>query len=246
MNECDWVLKKHPSIGTRIATYFPKAKKTYIGEVAAVSKEPPIIYRIVYEDGDCADFDEDQLKNGIRQKLTHCREIAERSGWIFTHESIGLHVAAKFTIVVHYPTKTTAINKLYEGEVMMFAPATDDSQPMWHIRWEDGDEEDYDQEQFEKGVKMWKAHQSKTATQDNQCLKVKRTAKEHNPNKRAKQCDAVFSVGTCSEVQLTTPAAIVSSSSSSSTSSSIVADSAARLKGYATFGELYAARRFKR
>lgn len=249
----EWEVNKHPYIGKRIAAFFPLVSKVFIGEVGAVSRELPTLYRIVYEDGDFADFDEEQLQEGLELFEVHSRELAERNGWTFTDESIGLHVAAKFSTVVHFPTRTTAIRKLFEGEVTRFAPAVEGSPALWHIRWDDGDEEDFEKQQFDEGVQLWKATRRGASAKDNHHAKVKQTAQHRDPEKRIRRCepDTIDPANETTLKSCTIKAVLTSLTSSSSSSMdeepTVPVDrSSTKYGGYATSQEHYAARRFKK
>lgn len=144
----DWTTQ-HESIGTKIAAYFPPDKCPYYGEVvkyAAPSKpgKNDQLYHIIYNDGDEEDYDEKEYQAGIRLY----NELNMK--WVSEHDSIGAKVAAYFD--------SNGKEKLFRGEVVKYCyPSTEfANDQLYHIQWEDGDEEDYDEQQLQKAKKLFK------------------------------------------------------------------------------------------
>jgi hypothetical protein len=69
--------------------------------------------------------------------------------WTKRHQSIGLQVAANF--------KVNRRDQLFIGEISEYCPpsARGKHDQLYHVRWEDGDECDYDEADFQKGRKLY-------------------------------------------------------------------------------------------
>lgn len=151
--------KHHSSVGTEVAAYFPPVaekgvnRKLFVGTV--VKYLPPTdkdkddqLYHVLWEDGDEQDYDEKDLQKGIE-------EFDRMNGWIYDHESVGTKVAAQFPVKGH---KGRTEMKTYQGIVKKYAPPTDSDPPLYHIVWEDGDEQDFDDDDLLKAVQLFKDH----------------------------------------------------------------------------------------
>eukprot|EP01040_Poterioochromonas_malhamensis_P001781 gene1781-1900_t len=164
----------HFSIGTRVAAFFSLPteeggfeNQLYFGTViryAAPSKpdkKGDQLYHIQWEDGDEQDYDESELQKGI---LLYNQE----NQWIYQHESIGTKVAGEFALPSQYPSLTNVVRrrkssnntikkKLFIGKVTKFLPATSEKEndQLYHIVWEDGDEEDYYENDLIRGKELY-------------------------------------------------------------------------------------------
>ncbi len=164
----------HFSIGTRVAAFFSLPteeggfeNQLYFGTVvryAAPSKpdkQGDQLYHIQWEDGDEQDYDESELQKGI---LLYNQE----NQWIYQHESIGTKVAGEFVLPSQYPSLTNVVRrrkssnntikkKLFIGKVTKFLPATGEKEndQLYHIVWEDGDEEDYYENDLIRGKELY-------------------------------------------------------------------------------------------
>jgi len=75
--------------------------------------------------------------------------------WLQYHWSIGTKVAAYFEVGGR--GKKRKRKKLFLGEVVKFGKATEywKFDQLYHILWEDNDEEDYDWNEFQKGLELF-------------------------------------------------------------------------------------------
>eukprot|EP01039_Chlorochromonas_danica_P008040 gene8040-8870_t len=170
-----WV-KDHYSVGWMVAAYFPSPTsaqspglseppqlKLFVGEVvsyapATSSEARDQLYHIVWEDGDEEDYDEDQLRQG--------RNHYEASqGWTTSSEHVGKKVAAYFTVPEEESRKrkrrfsaNVSTRRLFQGTVTRYSPPTTNlaRDQLYHIEWEDEDEEDYDEDQFLRGLELYR------------------------------------------------------------------------------------------
>eukprot|EP01035_Chromulina_nebulosa_P027332 gene27332-35928_t len=154
-DEIPWT-EIHDSVGTAVAAYFPPPKKPeeyltsqiFKGSITKYAPESFLdandhLYHIVWEDGDEQDYDEDDFVSG--------RNLYDRlkEGWITEHESVGTRVAANF------PSGTR--KKLFTGIVVRYCPATSEEEgdQLYHIIWEDWDEQDYDESELVTGKALY-------------------------------------------------------------------------------------------
>lgn len=87
-----------------------------------------------------------------RTQKDNDEDDAGNDSWTTDHHSIGTQVANYFSL--------PGGRKLFRGEVVKYAPP---SRPrardqLYHIRWEDGDEEDYDESQLQSAVGLFARH----------------------------------------------------------------------------------------
>ena len=154
-DEVSWT-ESHESVGTAVAAYFPHPKtlEEYLtshifkGSITKYAPESFLdandhLYHIVWEDGDEQDYDQDDFVSG--------RDLYDRlkEGWITEHESVGTRVAA------HFPSGSR--KKLFTGVVVRYCPATsaDEADQLYHVIWEDWDEQDYDETELVTGKALY-------------------------------------------------------------------------------------------
>ena len=87
-----------------------------------------------------------------RTQKDNGEDDAGNHSWATDHHSIGTQVANYFSL--------PGGRKLFRGEVVKYAPP---SRPrardqLYHIRWEDGDEENYDESQLQSAVGLFARH----------------------------------------------------------------------------------------
>ena len=151
--------ENHKSIGTEVAAYFPKPEKPehyltsriYTGRVikyapASRTSAKDQMYHIVWEDEDEQDYDESDFKSAVK-----LRELV-KEGWVTEHSSLGTQVAA------HFPTGIGKSTKIFTGVVARYCPpsAEGEEDQLYHIVWEDGDEQDYDETELAAGIKLFR------------------------------------------------------------------------------------------
>eukprot|EP01034_Spumella_vulgaris_P025795 gene25795-32287_t len=74
----------------------------------------------------------------------------DRSEWTTEHYSIGTEVSA------YFPSEDDPDRKIFSGKVTKYLPASRDvEQDLFHIEWEDGDEQDYDAADLKKGSDLF-------------------------------------------------------------------------------------------
>ena len=136
-SEVAWGILLSDSIGQEISKEFG-ADGTFSGRVVDVSsgenQKEDELYRIVYEDGDTEDFDKADLEKGrkLHQKL------ATKS------ESIGLEISKEF-----------GADGIFSGRVVDVSGGDDqEDDVLYRVVYEDGDTEDFDKADFEKGRKL--------------------------------------------------------------------------------------------
>ena len=189
--------RNHFSVGTEVAAFFDVGdeadentvkKVLYKGKV--VKYAPPSnenendqLYRIRWEDGDKEDYDEEQLQNGIDLFNEQYGAAIEQ------HESIGTMVAAYFDVPMKNSRKTT--KKLYKGQVKAYFPpsAPDAKDQLYHIVWQDGDEEDYDENELQIGMALYEEHFEQKSEEEEQQPPpqrepIKSPAKSDEPEER--------------------------------------------------------------
>lgn len=157
--------KQHQSVGQKVAAYFDVTadsrggmrQQLFFGEVTSYA--PPTrprandqLYHIVWEDGDEEDYDEAQLRQGRAQ----CEDAMS---WTEDHPKVGSKVAAYFSAPATDKSggSGTEERRLFQGKVTKFSPATDRAanDQLYHVVWEDGDEEDYDEEQLRQAMDLF-------------------------------------------------------------------------------------------
>jgi hypothetical protein len=163
--EPEWITADHPIIGKQVANIFqvsddenpsalPKKSKIFYGTVTKYAppskpKKKDQLYHIQWEDGDEQDFDEQEYLTAL--------DIYEiNSKWISdpAHPMLGWKVANYF-VLPHQKLGTDYT--LFEGKVIKYCPATNPKKrdQLYHILWEDGDEEDYDESQLISGRQIY-------------------------------------------------------------------------------------------
>jgi hypothetical protein len=66
------------------------------------------------------------------------------------------HVSVGFKVAAYFQNESASGLKLFTGKVVKFLPATDQFRydQLYHILWDDGDEEDYELEDLVKGMDL--------------------------------------------------------------------------------------------
>eukprot|EP01039_Chlorochromonas_danica_P002661 gene2661-2906_t len=90
--------------------------------------------------------------SGRKAKKSEAVE-SEPVEWTTDHPSVGTNVAFYFSVV----KGKRNVQSLFEGKVTKYAPpsAPEEKDQLYHIVWEDGDEEDYDERQLQKGRALY-------------------------------------------------------------------------------------------
>jgi hypothetical protein len=172
----------HTSIGTKVAAYFEVGskgqRKLYSGEVVkyappSSSRAKDQLYHIIWEDDDEEDYDQKQLDAAIQ--LYH-----DQTGWIEKgHESIGKRVAAYFSLDLGEGSgsgrggkkgnkkSSQQIMSLFVGKVTKYSPPSKSEEvgekgdQLYHIVWQDGDEEDYSEDEYQAGRQLYEEEEER-------------------------------------------------------------------------------------
>ena len=156
-DEIPWT-EVHESVGIAVAAYFPPPAKTedyltsqiYKGKITKYAPESYIkandhLYHVVWEDGDEQDYDEDGFVSA--------RDLYDllQEGWVTDHESVGTRVAA------YFPSTSGTRKKLFTGIVVRYCPptSTEEGDQLYHVIWEDLDEQDYDESELVSGKALY-------------------------------------------------------------------------------------------
>lgn len=145
--------EEHSMVGRKVAAYFSMPdRRLFQGTVAKYSppsaeEEGDQLYHIIWEDGDEEDYDETQLQGGLA--LYH--DLFE-TVWLKDHASVGTKVAAYFPL----PSMRKK-RRVFTGRVTKFSPPSnaEEGDQLYHVVWEDGDEEDYDEQQLVEGKRLY-------------------------------------------------------------------------------------------
>jgi hypoxanthine-DNA glycosylase len=136
----------YQSMGLKVAKYFESGD--FIGQVtnvyaSGIQNEGEIFYHIQYEDGDSEDFDEKELEEGVA--LYYRLQKRENRNEPLLNRSFGLKVGKRFEtgVFVGQVTNVYASGNQNDGEVF------------YHIQYEDGDSEDFDENELEEGVSLY-------------------------------------------------------------------------------------------
>ena len=123
-----WV-EDHNTVGKKVCAIFNK--KYVEGEIVAFHAFHGN-YKVRWKDGQTQIYNESDKEKGI----DNVRRKSE--GWLLKSVFIGIEVCAYFN------------NKLFDGVVTMYIPESKPGKKdqLYHILWEDYDEEDYDEQQF--------------------------------------------------------------------------------------------------
>lgn len=97
---------------------------------------------------------------------------SDKIRWTETHESIGTNVAARF-----FPTQSQKRGRIYFGVVKQFAPESSSGKKdqLYHIVWQDGDEQDYDEEELAAGKALYEKKQQKSSSAASSSSSLKST-----------------------------------------------------------------------
>jgi hypothetical protein len=172
LEEVDNWVTTHPSVGNQVAAHFTVADETtgkmkkalfkgtvtqYAPPSSARAKDQ--LYHVEWEDGDEEDYEEKDYQKALalfKENYSFVRS---------DHPSIGRKVAAYFDVPMSGTKgkKATTVKQLYQGKVTGFCPATNNNggqdsedEDLYHITWQDGDEEDYDPKDLELGEALYK------------------------------------------------------------------------------------------
>jgi hypothetical protein len=175
----------HPSIGTQVAAHFPPLEvvqdlvpqhdhvpsditrlgntvgKLFRGKVTRYAKpsQPGMrdqLYHIRWEDGDEQDFDEVDMERGMDL-------YDQLEGWTTRHHSVGTQVAAYFPVPVggRHTQGVQMEQKIFTGVVKKYGtPLSPEDVPLYHVVFEDGDEQDFNEAELKLGVELFNAHQA--------------------------------------------------------------------------------------
>ncbi len=162
-DEITWT-RRHDSVGREVAGVFQvpsgkrgskQEKKVFRGKVVrycppSKPKSQDQLYHVVWEDGDEQDFDEAEFRKGVELFIEHFADDVE---WISDHPAVGLKVSAYFAL-------SGKKRKLFVGTVQKYAPpsANDKEDQLYHVVWEDGDEQDYDEAEYQEARALYEAN----------------------------------------------------------------------------------------
>jgi hypothetical protein len=165
----------HSSVGTKVAAYFEIGvkgqRKLFSGEVVkyappSSSRAKDQLYHIIWEDGDEEDYDQKQLDHSIQL-------YEDQTGWVEEgHESIGKNVAAYFSLDIEEEKKkdgkknkkpSQQMMSLFVGKVVKYSPSSkpENGDQLYHIVWQDGDEEDYSEEEYQAGRQLYEEEEER-------------------------------------------------------------------------------------
>jgi hypothetical protein len=95
--------------------------------------------------------DEVEMEWGVKDDEEEVEDDDEEVEWVLAHSSVGSNVAAVFF------DKNSQKDKIFVGKVTKYAkesvPGSADE--LYHILWQDGDEEDYDTTQLTEGMSCY-------------------------------------------------------------------------------------------
>jgi hypothetical protein len=155
--------RRHDSVDREVAGIFEvpsgkkgrKEKKAFKGKITrycppSKPKAQDQLYHVLWEDGDEQDFDEAEYRKGVELFIAHFTEDIQ---WVTDHPSVGKKVAAYFTL-------SAKKKKLFFGEVKKYGPPSEPEKrdQLYHVVWDDGDEEDYDEDDFQAGCQLYEAN----------------------------------------------------------------------------------------
>jgi hypothetical protein len=173
MKELPWT-EDHPVVGTLVAGVFSVNQQNKIYQGRVLRYCPPSaegkkdhLYHIKWEDSDEEDYDDKQLERGKNLYGIHFakndkdtmdiddnkNEEADDQNeipWTTDHESIGQAVAG------YFPPEGKR-RKLFKGEVNKYAPPSAEGlqDHLYHVVWEDGDENDLEEEGFQEAIRLY-------------------------------------------------------------------------------------------
>ena len=102
-------------------------------------------------------FNHQLIKNDLTSEIHY-----DENGWTLCHSTVGTRVAGKF-IIQKQKKGMLDDEQIYFGSVVKFAPETSKGKhdELYHIMWDDGDEQDYDIDELNTGVKLYNEYESR-------------------------------------------------------------------------------------
>lgn len=140
-------------VGKRVAKYFDgkrgKLGKIHYGSVTDYSLADNVYHwRVVYDDGDSEDYDQEDLKRGLGMMNNN----EGLSGILIKDDPyfyVGHRVARSFG-------GGSDEMGIYHGVVTKYHPADKNNECLWHIKYEDGDSEDFNSQELEEALQLCK------------------------------------------------------------------------------------------
>jgi hypothetical protein len=148
-----------------------------------------------------------QRKGKAGKKTQHEHEDSEAK----TEEDIGLttikwvtsdHASLGRKVASYFQAGRRGQRKLFFGEITKFAPPSinfdeggnEKNDQLYHVSWEDGDEEDYDQQQYEEGLSLYEGEATWT-NEDHESV-GKNVAAYFNTSSNSKSLELTLFCGT--------------------------------------------------
>ena len=106
------------------------------------------------------DFDEGDMERGMDL-------FDQLEGWSKRHRSVGTRVAAYFDVPVKAPGgRTVSEQRLYFGTVTKYGtPLNPEDIPLYHVVYDDGDEQDINEHELTLGAELYKARTTEASSQ---------------------------------------------------------------------------------
>ena len=130
------------SMGLKVAKHFERG--IFIGQVtnvyaSGIENDGEIFFRIEYEDGDSEHVNGNELRKGV--SLYHLTRKPQNNTSKSLNQSMGFKVAKHFETGV------------FTGQVTNIYAYTENI--IYHIEYEDGDTEDFDENEFQQGLALY-------------------------------------------------------------------------------------------
>lgn len=121
------------------------------------------------------DFDEGDMERGMDL-------FDQLEGWSKRHRSVGTRVAAYFDVPVKAPGgRTVSEQRLYFGTVTKYGtPLNPEDIPLYHVVYDDGDEQDINEHELTLGAELYKARSTESNSQKTK--KAKTSAASPTPS----------------------------------------------------------------
>ncbi len=159
----------YDAIGTKVATYLfvpnsqvnPPEVRLYVGEIVdIIPPTKPNIKDQKYIAKWYDDKDQEEYILDIKAFENAIDLYKVNNSWTVKHSTIGSKVADYFYIPGIIPGAPGA-QKLFVGKVVKYCPPSSSrlKDQLYHILWEDGDEQDMDECDFSKAKKLYKSMQ---------------------------------------------------------------------------------------
>lgn len=166
-----WITE-HEAIGTEVATYIEAEQnsirnKSSLGSSKVILKgtvikvslslsehDYDIKYFVKWENEETSIIQHPEFTEAV--ELFKTNNSYEGISWTDTHSSIGSSVAAFFA---HLDENNTPIKKIYFGEITKYAVESMEgaNDQLYHVSWEDGDEQDFDENEYRTAVELFKS-----------------------------------------------------------------------------------------